>query len=58
MVWIQTAVALLLLATRAVWAWDHVSSSELTRVIEVGEPVLVACKFLNSIVRLMFWARN
>lgn len=44
MAWIQTAVALLL-AMNAAWAWDHVSSGELRRLVEVGEPVLVACEF-------------
>jgi hypothetical protein len=44
MMWIRTA-AVLLLAARAVLAWDHVLSGELKRVVEIGNPVLVACEY-------------
>jgi hypothetical protein len=39
------AAALLLLGVKAVSAWDHVSSGELKRIVDMGEPVLVACEY-------------
>jgi hypothetical protein len=43
MPWIHAA-AMLLFGARAVLAWDHVSGGELKGVVEIGEPVLVACE--------------
>jgi hypothetical protein len=39
------AAALLLLGAKAVLAWDHGSSGELKRVLDLGEAVLVACEY-------------
>jgi hypothetical protein len=44
MAWIRAA-ALLLLGVKAVSAWDHVPSGELKRVVDKGEPMLVACEY-------------
>jgi hypothetical protein len=43
MSWIHAA-AVLLLGVRVVLGWDHVTSGALRGVVEIGEPVLVACE--------------